>query len=446
MVATRQALSRSSGANGGLIGMRRFILIDHSLIDYSGHHYEYARAVLNAAAEAGYQPLLLANRRFHGEHQEAWPIVPAYKYGVWLHQGPRWQTPLYACLAAARRLSGRFASGNDVYCQDAPTKRCGVAVGGWLRSQRSRRFVRDTRRALSHLKLTRADVVLTPTISFEEFDELRRRWPLLGPACGGRWHFVFRRDVPSEFSDECPRFRDAFGRSPALDGEHRWRLWTDSEELTARYCEATGRRFGTLPVPHARFSPATSRGDGPFRILYLGDARREKGFHHLPALVKALNDLKPRRFAFSIQAHATSPSPERETIEARDELRRLSELGVTLFNRPLDPAEYRQLLGSGHLSLLPYDRSAYGSRSSGVFAESLAAGIPTIVPADTWMSRRQPATAGLTYRSLGEIPFKVNEIEGRFHQYKEVADRHAKVWSRRHGAQELLLQLGCAAG
>jgi glycosyltransferase involved in cell wall biosynthesis len=299
---------------------------------------------------------------------------------------------------------------------------------------------------LSDLKLTGADVVLAPTITLDEFDELRRRWQLLGPACGARWHFVFRRDIPSELGDACPRLRDAFGRCMALDGEPRWRLWTDSDELTARYHEATGRQFGTLPVPHARFSPATARNDGPFRILYLGDARREKGFHHLPALVKSLNGGKPRRFAFSIQAHAASPAPEREIIEAREELRRLSELGVTLFNRPLDPPEYRQLLGSGDLSLLPYDRSAYSARSSGVFAESLAVGIPTIVPADTWMSRRQPAAAGLTYQSLEEVPIQVNEIEGRYHQYKEVADRYAKIWSGRHGARELLLQLGCAAG
>lgn len=426
--------------------MRRFILIDHSIIDYSGHHYEYARAVLNAAAEAGRQPLLFTNRRFRGEHQEAWPIVPAYRYGVWLHQGPRWQAPLYACLAAARRLRGRFVSKNEDRCQAAPTPRCGGAVRGWVQARRSRQFVRDTQRMLSDLKLTDADVVLAPTIALDEFDELRRCWPHLGPACSARWHFVFRRDLPSEVGDAGSQLREAFGPCAALDGEPGWRLWTDSEELTARYREATGRQFGTLPVPHTRYSPTMARNEGPFHILYLGDARREKGFHHLPALVKALNSAKPGRFAFSIQAHAASPSPEREIVEAREELRRLSELGVTLFSRPLDPPEYRQLLDSGDLSLLPYDRSAYAARSSGVFAESLAAGIPTIVPADTWMSRRQPAAAGLTYQSLDEVPNKVNEIEGRFDQYKEVADRYAKIWSRRHGAQELLLQLGCETG
>jgi hypothetical protein len=172
----------------------------------------------------------------------------------------------------------------------------------------------------------------------------------------------------------------------------------------------------------------------------------------LPALVKALNGESigsespnsetGRRFAFSIQAHTTSPAPEREIVEARDELRRLENLGVTLFTRSLDPVEYRRLLQSGHLSLLPYDRAAYGARSSGVFAESLAAGIPTVVPAGTWMSRRQPAESGLTFLSLEEIPRKVKEIAGRFQHYRQGAVHVAKAWSQQHSAHELLSRLG----
>ena len=48
---------------------------------------------------------------------------------------------------------------------------------------------------------------------------------------------------------------------------------------------------------------------------------------------------------------------------------------------------------SSDITILPYDRTSYGTRSSGVLVESLAAGIPVIVPAGTWLSR-QLLTAG----------------------------------------------------
>ncbi|MFQ5412007.1 MAG: hypothetical protein ACE5EC_06905, partial [Phycisphaerae bacterium] len=45
----------------------RFILIDHSIKGFGGHHYEYAVHVLQAARDLGFEPVLVVNRAFQSE-------------------------------------------------------------------------------------------------------------------------------------------------------------------------------------------------------------------------------------------------------------------------------------------------------------------------------------------------------------------------------------------
>ena len=44
--------------------MKKFLIIDHSLSNLQGHHYEYSMSIAEAAARQGYQPIFIANRNF----------------------------------------------------------------------------------------------------------------------------------------------------------------------------------------------------------------------------------------------------------------------------------------------------------------------------------------------------------------------------------------------
>lgn len=69
--------------------MAKFILIDQSIVDLGGHHYEYAVRVLEAAKAAGYSPVLATNRKFAATTALPWPTIPEYRYGFWgLSGGP----------------------------------------------------------------------------------------------------------------------------------------------------------------------------------------------------------------------------------------------------------------------------------------------------------------------------------------------------------------------
>ncbi|MGH7192208.1 MAG: hypothetical protein ACREJM_01600, partial [Candidatus Saccharimonadales bacterium] len=88
--------------------MPKFVLIDHSITDLGGHHYEYAVRVLRAAEEAGYEPFLATNRRLverslfrlpflapnafhrptHAPVPATWRVAPVYRYGFWFEARP----------------------------------------------------------------------------------------------------------------------------------------------------------------------------------------------------------------------------------------------------------------------------------------------------------------------------------------------------------------------
>src|SRR5579883_2300544 len=63
--------------------MKRFILVDHSIRDLAGHHYEYAVHVLRAAERAGYTPILVTNRKFQEHSSVPWKVLPLYEFGFW---------------------------------------------------------------------------------------------------------------------------------------------------------------------------------------------------------------------------------------------------------------------------------------------------------------------------------------------------------------------------
>src|SRR5689334_10242896 len=80
--------------------MPQFILIDHSIQDTTGHHYEYAMRVLEAAEQAGYTPVLAANSQFSSKETLRWRLFPVYPHGFW---------PRMATTSATRAATGAIA-------------------------------------------------------------------------------------------------------------------------------------------------------------------------------------------------------------------------------------------------------------------------------------------------------------------------------------------------
>jgi glycosyltransferase involved in cell wall biosynthesis len=103
--------------------------------------------------------------------------------------------------------------------------------------------------------------------------------------------------------------------------------------------------------------------------------------------------------------------------------------------------EYYRLLASADVVLCPYDPRAYRARSSGVFAEAVAAGTPTVVPADTWMASEQEPGAGETYTDDRKLLLSLRRVCSDYAAYRAAAEAARERWRAYHTPENLLAQL-----
>ena len=221
------------------------------------------------------------------------------------------------------------------------------------------------------------------------------------------------------------------------------RFHTDTCELAADYAALTGFAFGVLPIPFRAdlIPPAPPRSStNPLRILFLGDLREEKGFMKLPALVRGM---RGERVQFVVPG---ALHPEERDPAMLAALAVLETYPTERVERPhrdgFVPAEdYYRLLASADVVLCPYDAKAYRSRSSGVFAEAVAAGKPTVVPAETWMASEQWSGSGETYRDDRELLHAVRRICADYSAYRAAAEAARDCWLAHHTPENLLTAL-----
>ena len=271
------------------------------------------------------------------------------------------------------------------------------------------RFKEDLDRLLSLTGCTSNDHVYLPTAHGREL--------LRDPAAHGDMAGAVAPDVPSGIPSYSGPGRvgrsqrvscvlcDApgvFRRGSRHPEDERLRLYTDTEGLSEEYERFAGLRFGVLPIPfRARLISRPPRKDGRLCISCFGDPREEKGFHWLPDLIDAMMDdyLLPGRAYFLIQASLSHPEHEPRCAATLERLKGYADRYVHLvgLDGPLSPEAYYELVSQSDLALCPYHPIPYRNRSSGTLAEAIAAGIPTIVPGNTWLSRQQPAGSGETF-------------------------------------------------
>jgi hypothetical protein len=489
--------------------MRRFVLIDHSLTSFAGHHYEYAMHVLRAVERAGYEPVLVTNRKFQISDNRGWSVLPLFEFGFW----PEYSVSYFLRFASGlyRRLSGSYfklrfnfqysrlgiawacRSNWRTYLRSDPQRvapllvryllvltiavpyalylLCAAilvpilaAIGfmGWsafcvarfalaalravvagrmpqvrspyrtflavlgspfeilpklrgaggalvsrvmtrltsprfLQTQQARAFGRDAGRMLDKVQPGEGDILFFPTISENDLTGLVEYLNKTKRGLDATWHFLFRRNIYSGARHQYPpqdaglhNLRMAFDsvESSVLYG-HCF-FYTDTDELTEQYDRLGQFRFRTLPVPHTYAPSDLIPRSGPLRLTYLGDARTEKGFAVLPELAGCLEReyLATGKAQLIVQCNYNVPGGEPRVAIARAQLEAMPAPYIELHKQALTSEEYRELLLGSDITLLCYDPLNYYARSSGILVESLAMGIPVIVPAGCWLARQ----------------------------------------------------------
>ncbi len=139
----------------------------------------------------------------------------------------------------------------------------------------------------------------------------------------------------------------------------------------------TSLKIEVVPIPHTNHipnSPSESQAitpDGVLRFVSLGNARDEKGFVEIwTAIQQIASEPWFSTCEFILQANAPYGIPS-DVFEA---IRSSGFANVRLIEHTIATDDYYALLQTADIVLLPYWRSIYQMRTSGVFVEALAAG------------------------------------------------------------------------
>lgn len=402
-------------------GGAKLFLVDQSLVRAGGHYLTYNRSLMEAARDLGLEPWILAGNMLEPELSALPNVLPVFSGS--------WHTPHDPLLA--------LAPAGSTLPQILP-------------------FASELMLALRRLGAARRDHVFIHTIGFHEAVELHRMVLQTDMRALPRIHLLCRRDL-----DEAPPGSDArFAFEFAIQALYKLsrigldiRFYTDTPELSLHYSQNTGVRFVTLPLPFgidvlevAMEARAPERaGRASTQICYLGDARDEKGYQHLPAAIDGLpGPLRQGQMHFVLQSNFNRPGGEPKVARARARLQTMPRQLVDLRLKPLSDPEYFEVLASSDATFVAYDEVNYARRSSGVFTESLYAGVIPIVPAGTSMAAQLPKGFPSIYSTVAELPGIVADIHTRKHELKNAIAEVSARWRGLHSPKNLLLQLLCA--
>lgn len=403
---------------------RQFVLIDHSIEDASGHHLEYARRVLGAAKSQGMRTVLAVNQRAQRlECPEADALFNPFSRTCW-----------------------------EMQAQPVPRTLAGFVLGRAAMTanpHKVARFVTELASLVSAAKVTETDTVFVPTLGGAEalaisaYSSDRAARPL-------RWHLLFRRDVAPSASLANPRaavarwrIQSALSQAAQRFGVGVRYLYTDTEELTERHDQLGAGSFQTLPIPIDDRLGQKCPHDGrrPLVVSYVGDLRDEKGIDLLPGIMASIRRAGhgPAKVRFRIQGNLPVAGVTARTRRTRAALEAAAQgEGVELVRGPLSSDEYMDLMLHSDVLLIPYSPIHYAARSSGIFVEAVAAGIPTVHPRNSWMGRNAADRLGFGYSKPSEIAAGLEDMIVHYSRYEAASRAHAPSWRERHSAARLV--------
>jgi glycosyltransferase involved in cell wall biosynthesis len=352
------AIGGASGLRERLQG-KHLLIVDEALKTFTGHWFEYDRAVAEMNRAAGVMTTLAAHVEVAPEIQEQLGAVPTFRYTNW--------DGIYAYPQAWRRYLG-------------------ILHHNWRVYRRLDRFLKET---------GPYDCVFVPTTVLHHLIAWRL---LLFRHGGGRFErlvLFFRNDV-GKYSGEkgvtvFKKTAHLYGSVLRLFGGHVRRrtvcLATDSERLAADYRRLCALEFEVFPSPRVSPPPRTSGAkDVRCGVTFscLGPPRFEKGIDVLQAVIRQFLAAEPNAEAHFVIQWTVDVIDERGAVYRPDPaLER--DRRVTFLREPLDSDSYAQALAESDCMLLPYRLDSYYARISGVAIEAVTAGIPLIFTNNTWI-------------------------------------------------------------
>jgi glycosyltransferase involved in cell wall biosynthesis len=230
--------------------------------------------------------------------------------------------------------------------------------------------------------------------------------------------------------------------APFRSGQFAFR--TDSERLAREYrlagfpARAMASPVSISPEPRPPRDPAA-----PVCFGSLGPARMEKGIDLLQAAVEQVLEADTAgRTRFIIQWNRAVPDGAGGALEPSPALR--SDPRVRLITEALTSGQYQALLREIDCMVMPYRRSAYYSRGSGVVVEAACAAMPVIHTDDSWLSffvAEQGAGPAVPDGDAAALAAAMLDVSENFADYSARAAERAVLARRMNSAESFVRAL-----
>lgn len=372
---------------------RRLLIAEEGLKTLDGHWFEYDRAVADVNIKAGVDVTVAA----HGD----------------------------VALAVQERLKAQaiFAcsSWDGVYNSPSSWKRyVGIVQHNQLVFKSMQQFVRQQ---------GPFDCVFVPTVAIHHVYGWRS-FALAELAKGaGRLVLLFRNSIGDYHDGRLTQSRlkrliwkEALRPLRPMIDDGRVVLATDSSRLAAEYHSLIGAKLTVFPQPQITVREArtsTFYPSAPFTFGSLGPARLEKGVDLFEEAALAFLKARPgANVRFVLQW--TAPIWLEDGSEKKPMPELLADPRFVLIDEPMDSETYEAVLADIDCMILPYRRSSYHGRISGVAVEAATAGIPAIYTTDTW-------TADLISSSGAGIPVEDEDVDGLTQALLDAYDSRADL-------------------
>lgn len=350
---------------------RRLVIIEQNLRTVGGHCYDYVRVVAREAKAAG----IAVEGVFHAA-ADAEVAALGFPFARVFHRAattPETRTGLGRIAVAligegaANRLR-RTMLGAPETEDDTALARVGA-------------FGEELAAAIAGVQWRAGDRAYFPTVFWPEAAIVAAQADAI-TAKGAVLSVCLRFDPP-ETEEAKAHLRRAAEHNRAID-------WcADTDELAAAYGDILGAPVRTIRIPidlDALAAALPSRAaPPPVRLAFIGESRREKGFHLLPDVIDAVRARHGADAPFLVQILGESGA-DAEIAAAARRLRAMRD--VEIMEGALDQARFQRVLTQAHVLLLPYLAGNYRRRSSSLLVEGIAAGLAMVTPAAaSWLSR-----------------------------------------------------------
>ncbi len=302
-------------------------------------------------------------------------------------------------------------------------------------------FSNSLKQALEQLTVNSADHVLIHTLSIEQLEAVYHLLRSLDFNNLPQFHILLRRNT----DDPLVINAQGMGLKKCLNAFYENKFWpekirfyTDTEDLVRRHNELSPIQLTQVAIPFRQEklqetlindNEQLEKASKAIHLVYLGDARSEKGYHHLPSLVETLwpEYLATQKVKFTIQSNFNINGGESIVLDAKLQLEQYPSNKVRLIQEAMLADEYYQLLNSADLVILPYSSESY-QRTSGVLTEALAAGKPVVVPANSWLAQQVDESRGVIFGSPETLASAVIQAINNLDELTKAANAYKLEW------------------